>query len=52
MHVVPDGGALRMSIASTPHIVARVTKQSAADLGIAAGVQVAATFKASEIRVH
>ena len=50
--IVPDGAAVRVSVASSPPIVARVTKQSADELGIAPGVSVCATFKASEIRVH
>lgn len=50
--VVPDGAALRVSVASTPPIVARITKQSADELGIAPGASVFATFKASEVRVH
>jgi molybdate transport system ATP-binding protein len=50
--VVPDGAAVRVSIASTPPIVARITKQSADELSIAPGSSVYATFKASEVRVH
>jgi molybdopterin-binding protein len=50
--VVPDGAAVRVSVASAPPIVARITRQSADDLGIVPGVSVYATFKASEVRVH
>jgi len=50
--VVPDGAAVRVSVASTHPIVARITKQSADELGIAPGAAVYATFKASEVRVH
>jgi len=50
--VVPDGAAVRVSVASTPPIVARITKQSADELGITPGASVYATFKASEVRVH
>ncbi len=52
MHAFPDGGAVRVSIASSPPIVARITSQSAADLDIKPGADVVATFKASELRVH
>ena len=50
--IVPDGAAVRVSVASTPPIVARITKQSANELGIAPGSSVYAAFKASEVRVH
>jgi len=50
--VVPDGASLRLSIASDPPIVARITKRSVDELGLAPGVAVHASFKASEVRVH
>jgi molybdate transport system ATP-binding protein len=50
--VVPDGAGVRVNVASMPPIVARITRQSAVELGIAPGVSVYATFKASEVRVH
>lgn len=49
--IVPDGGAVRVSIASVPPIVARITAASAAALSLALGVAVYATFKAGEARV-
>lgn len=52
MYAVPDGSAVRVSVASSPPIVARITSQSAADLEIRPAAQVVATFKASEVRVH
>ncbi len=52
IHAFPDGSAVRVSIASSPPIVARITSQSAADLEIKPGADVVATFKASEMRVH
>lgn len=51
-HVVPDGNAIRVTVASSPPVVARVTSQSVEQLEIAPGRQVVATFKASEVRVH
>jgi molybdopterin-binding protein len=50
--IVPDGPALRVSVASAPPIVARITRRSADELGLAGGALVHATFKASEVRVH
>ncbi len=50
--IVPDGPALRVSVASSPPIVARITRRSADELGLAGGALVHATFKASEVRVH
>ncbi len=50
--VVPDGASLRVTVASQPHIIARITRQSAQDLALEPGSSVYATFKASEIRVH
>jgi molybdopterin-binding protein len=49
--IVPDGGAVRVAIASIPPIVARVTAASAAALALAPGVFVYASFKAGEARV-
>ncbi|HEY7981621.1 MAG TPA: ABC transporter ATP-binding protein [Candidatus Eremiobacteraceae bacterium] len=49
--IVPDGGAVRVAIASVPPIVARVTAASAAALALAPGVPVYASFKAGEARV-
>lgn len=51
-HALPDGNGLRVTVGSHPSIVARITQQSGIDLGIAAGVPVFASFKASEMRVH
>jgi molybdate transport system ATP-binding protein len=50
-HLAPDGGAVRVAIASAPPIVARVTAASAAMLALAPGKLVYATFKAGEVRV-
>ncbi|MBV8671586.1 MAG: ABC transporter ATP-binding protein [Candidatus Eremiobacteraeota bacterium] len=50
--VVADGPSLRVSIASTPSIVARITRRSADELGCVPGATLHATFKASEVRVH
>jgi molybdate transport system ATP-binding protein len=49
--LVPDGAAVRVAIAGTPPIVARVTRRSADELGLAPGVDVVATFKATEVHV-
>jgi molybdate transport system ATP-binding protein len=49
--IVPDGGAVRVSIASVPPIVARVTAASAAALALAPGLHVYASFKAGEASV-
>jgi molybdate transport system ATP-binding protein len=50
--LVPDGASVRVNIASTPPIVARVTKRSVQELELAPGMPIHAIFKASEIRVH
>ncbi len=50
--LVPDGASVRVNIASTPPIVARVTKRSVQELELAPGTSIYAIFKASEIRVH
>ena len=49
--ILPDGSAVRVAIASSPPIVARITAASAAALALAPGVQVFASFKAGEARV-
>jgi molybdate transport system ATP-binding protein len=50
--VVPDGPSLRVSIASAPSIVARITKRSVDELDCVPGTTIHATFKASEVHVH
>jgi molybdate transport system ATP-binding protein len=49
--MVPDGGAVRVGIASVPPIFARVTAASAAALDLTPGAQLYASFKAGEARV-
>jgi molybdate transport system ATP-binding protein len=49
--IMPDGGAVRVAIASVPPIVARVTAPSATALALVPGVPVYASFKAGEARV-
>ena len=50
--LVPDGASVRVSIASKPPIVARLTKRSVEELELAPGTPIYAIFKASEIRMH
>lgn len=50
--IVPDGPSLRVTIASRPSIVARITRRSADDLDCVPGATMHATFKASEVHVH
>ncbi len=49
--VVADRGALIVHVATTPPLIARVTVQAAAELDIAPGRPLHATFKAGEARV-
>ena len=42
--VVPDGPSLRVNLASTPSIVARITRRSADELGCVPGATLHATF--------
>jgi molybdate transport system ATP-binding protein len=49
--MVPDGGVVRVSIASEPPVIARITARSATALGLEPGAIVHATFKAGEARV-
>ena len=49
--IVPDGSAVRVTIASVPPIAARITAASAAALALAPGVRAHASFKAGEARV-
>ncbi|HXW50891.1 MAG TPA: ABC transporter ATP-binding protein [Candidatus Acidoferrales bacterium] len=51
-HAYPDGNAVRVTIVSTPPIVARISQKSAVDLDIKSGDAVYAYFKAGEVRVH
>jgi molybdate transport system ATP-binding protein len=48
----PEGNAVRVSVNSSPPVVARITRQSAVEFGVEPGAMVYATFKASEVRVH
>jgi molybdate transport system ATP-binding protein len=50
--VAPDGSAVRVTLASNPPVVARITRQSAEALDIHPTAVMVATFKASEIVVH
>ncbi len=49
--IVQDGGVVRVSIASNPPIIGRITAQSAAALSLEPGAVVHASFKAGEARV-
>lgn len=49
--IVPDGGVVRVAIASSPPVIARITARSAAALELAPGAVVHASFKAGEARV-
>ncbi|MGI8735679.1 MAG: ABC transporter ATP-binding protein [Candidatus Eremiobacter antarcticus] len=50
-HVELEGDSLRVAVASRPRIIARVSAQAASELGLAAGAEVFATFKAAELKV-
>jgi molybdate transport system ATP-binding protein len=50
--IAPDGAAMRVVVASRPRIIARVTRQSVAELAIAPGESVFASFKAAEVSVY
>jgi molybdopterin-binding protein len=49
--MIADGGVVRVSIASDPPVVARITSISATALALEPGAVVHATFKAGEARV-
>lgn len=47
-----EGNAVRVSIASTPPVIARISQKSAAELDVKPGAFLYASFKAGEVRVH
>lgn len=51
-HAYADGNAVRVSIASSPPIVARISQQSASELNVKPNQFLYASFKAGEVRVH
>lgn len=51
-HVTREGESMRVTVASHPRIIARVSPQAAGELGLAPGTGVHATFKAAEVKVR
>src|SRR6185369_2385010 len=47
----PDGELLRVSLATTPPLIAEVTRQAVAALGLTPGLRVFASFKAAGVLV-
>jgi molybdate transport system ATP-binding protein len=48
----PEGNAVRVSLASMPPVIARISQKSAAELDVHPGAMLYASFKAGEVRVH
>jgi molybdate transport system ATP-binding protein len=48
----PEGNAVRVTLASSPPVIARISQKSAGELDVKPGMQLYASFKAGEVRVH